>query len=668
MAGETDEFARGWALHQAGNLRAAEDVYRRCLVSQGRDARIWFALAQLCEAERRLPEALGCLKQALELNPRESEGFFLLGNILLQQKKHAEAETVYRRCLEWKPDHALALGNLGFACNELERLDDARSCYERALKLRPDLAEVHHNLGNVLREQGHLAESLISYQKALQFRPEYAKAFINRGIALIALGRIDEAVRDLERGEQLKPDLADAHASLGAAYSIQQRFDAALAHYDKATALQPDHAETRWNQSLIWLLRGDYARGWPAYEWRWKCKRTTPLPTITKPRWDGAPLDGRTILLYGEQGLGDTIQFARYAALCKARGGRVLVQCQNALLRLLSQTPGIDGLVGWGATPPPFDVWQPLMSLPAVFGTTVDTIPAEAPYVHPDPDLVAFWRRQLAPARGFRVGIAWQGSPRHAWDRHRSVALDQFEPLARVPGVQLISLQKGTGSDQLSADRRVPVLSLGNLVDETSGPFMDTAAILANLDLVITIDTAIAHLAGAMGVPTWVALTYTPDWRWLLGRADSVWYPSLRLFRQPKFGDWPAVFAEMAQQLAPAAARVPARPWYVELSSADLLLRIATLELQCANGGRAAPELAQLRLTSGQLLDDNRELLDEYKANRALIQKEEAELQLLESRPTHGKKFVQLARSLLQHKGQETAIVSRLREKLAGNP
>ncbi len=289
--------------------------------------------------------------------------------------------------------------------------------------------------------------------------------------------------------------------------------------------------------------------GWPAYEARWRCKQTTPVPAFTQPRWDGTPLDGRTILLYGEQGMGDTIQFIRYVPRVKEGGGRVLVQCQNALLHLLSRTPGIDGLVGWGAAPPAFDVWMPLMSLPALFGTTVETIPAELPYVSIEPALIAHWRRQLAALPGFRVGIVWQGSPRHPWDRHRSAPLTAFAPLAEVPGVCLVSLQKGPGSNQLT-DRPggFPVVSLGDLQD-TAGPFTDTAAIIANLDLVVTIDSAVAHLAGALGAPVWLALQRSSDWRWPLDRSDSPWYPTARLFRQTTLGDWAPVFRAMADAL-----------------------------------------------------------------------------------------------------------------------
>lgn len=575
-------FGHGWELHQAGDLRGAEDVYRRCLRSEPRHARVWFALGQLCVADQRLAEAVACFRQALEISPSETEGHFHLGNAFLQQGQLPEAEAAFRRCLALKPDHAPARGNLGFVLGELDRLAEARACYEHVLAQRPDLAEIHHNLGNILREQTHYEQALVSYQKALQLRPEYAKAFINRGICLVAMGRIDEAIRDLEHGVELMPDLADAHTSLGAALCVQHRFEEAAAHYRQALALKPDHAEAAWNQSLLWLLQGDYERGWPAYEARWRCKRTTTLPGFQQPRWDGSALAGRTIVLFGEQGLGDTLHFVRYAPLVKARGGRVILNCQNALCKLLSRSPGIDGLVGWGATPPKFDVWLPLLSLPAVFGTTLETISAGGPYVFADPALAAHWRRELAPVRGLRVGIAWQGSPRHPWDRHRSAALEHFEPLAKIPGVHLISLQKNFGSEQLRAVReRVPVLSLGDLLDETSGPFMDTAAVIANLDLVISVDTAIAHLAGAMGKPVWLALTYTPDWRWLLGRADNAWYPSARLFRQQSFGDWVGVFHQIARELAPLAKQPPVRPIQLECSPAELLDRIAFLEAQC---------------------------------------------------------------------------------------
>ncbi len=675
MSTPAEPFARGWEYHQARDYPRAEEVYRGILRTDPRNARVWFALAQLCEADQRLVEAAACFRQALELEPREAEGHFQLGNVLSQQGLKAEAEAAYRRCLELRPDHVAALVNLGFVLGELDRLDDAKACYEQALRHRPDLAEAHHNLGNVLREQGQLEQALACYDQALRFRPEYAKALVNRGVALVSAGRLNEAIASLRRGVELTPASADAHTSLGAALCAQQRYDEALAHYARALELDPGHPDAAWNRSLLWLQQGDYERGWPAYEARWRCKRVTPLPPFSQPRWDGSPLEGRTILLYGEQGLGDTLHFVRYAPLVKARGGRVIVMCQNALVRLLTRTPGIDGLVGWGATPPPFDVWMPLMSLPALFHTTLDSIPAEVPYVFPDPELVAHWGRPLAPVRGFRVGIAWRGSPRHAWDRHRSASLEQFEPLARVPGVRLISLQKGPGSEQLRAlGGCFPVLSLGELLDESSGPFLDTAAVLAHLDLVVCVDTSLAHLAGAMGRPAWLALSYSPDWRWLLGRDDNPWYPTLRLFRQERAGDWAGVFRRIAEELPrEVAARPPRRPLTVEVAPGELLDKLTILEIKAERITEAAKlrnvrtELAELAAVRREALPDSPELAELIgslkEVNGRLWDIEDA-IRRCEQEQDFGPRFVELARSVYRENDCRAALKRQINELL----
>jgi tetratricopeptide (TPR) repeat protein len=674
MTAQADALARGREYQQAGDLGRAEEVYRNFLRSEPRDAPVWFALGQVCEAGRRLSEAAACFRQGLQIDPSDAEGHFLLGAALSQQGQYADAEDAYRSCLRLQSNHLAALVNLGFVLGEQNRLDDARDCYEQAVRLRPDVAEAHHNLGNILREQGQLDRALASYDESLRLRPDYGKAYINRGIALVARGDIEEALRSLERGVSLKPDLADAHSSLGAALCCQLRFDEALACYERALAIKPDFAEAAWNQALIWLLLGDYERGWPAYEWRWRCKRTTTLPKFTQPRWDGTPLNGRTILLHAEQGLGDTIQFIRYAPRVKAAGGRVIVQCQNTLILLLSRTPGIDGLVGWSAEPPPFDVWAPLMSLPALFHTTRETVPIEVPYVFPDPDLVAHWRRELAPVRGFRVGIVWQGSPRHPWDRHRSIPLEQFEPLARVPGVRLISLQQGSGSEQLrTLAGRFPVLSLGELFNEDSGPFMDSAAVMVNLDLIITIDSAPAHLAGAMGIPAWVALPYAPDWRWLLGRTDCIWYPTLRLYRQERFGDWPGVLRQMAQALpGEVAAHPPRRKLSIEVTPAELLDKIATLEVRCEHITNSdelryiRAELAELTAAREEAVPPSpelSELIGQLKAIHARLWKIEDEIGQCGNQNDFGERFVELARALC-HENERRAVLLRSINKL----
>jgi tetratricopeptide (TPR) repeat protein len=680
MSAPTDDFARAWELHQAGDHRRAEDGYRRLLRRDPRNTRVWYALAHLCAAARRWAEAAACFRQALELAPQEAGGYYDLGNVLLQEGKLAEAEAEYRRCLLLKPDHAEALVNLGYALAEQDKPGEARECYTRALQLRPEVAEIHHNLGNLLRDQGQPEEALAYYDQALRLRPDYAKAHINRGVARVACGRLDEAARDLEHGVALDPDRAEAHASLAGVLAVQQHFEEALAHNTRALTLNPQYAEAEWNRALIWLQLGDYARGWPAYEARWRCRHTQPLPAFPQPRWDGGALEGKTVLLYAEQGLGDTLHFVRYVPLVRARGaGRVILQCQNALLPLLSRSRGLDQVVGWGTPPPAFDVYAPLLSLPGLFHTTLETIPATVPYVFPDPELVAHWRRQLVPLRGLRVGIAWQGSPRYAWDRHRSVPLAPFEPLARVPGVQLVSLQKGPGSEQLPAlGGRFPVVSLGDRLDETAGPFMDTAAVLANLDLVVSVDTAVAHLAGAMGVPVWLALTYTPHWCWLLGREDNLWYPTARLFRQTRHGDWAGVFARLTDALRQFAVDRPrVRPIGITVTPGELFDRIAQLRLQSRRLADPArlravqARLAELEAVRQEAVPDAPELdkwMAELESVHERLGQDEDAVRQCEGGQDFGPRFIEAARSVSADHARRTALQQAIDEWLGTQP
>ena len=332
----------------------------------------------------------------------------------------------------------------------------------------------------------------------------------------------------------------------------QGKLDGAAACCRRALELKPDFAEAHLQQSLLSLVTGDFQRGWTEYEWRWKDKQWQRR-NFSQPLWDGQRLEGKTILLHAEQGLGDTIHFVRYVPQVKQRGGTVIVECPKPLLSLLTSGAGIDRLVGRGEELPPFDLQAPLLSLPGIFRTSLETIPADVPYLFADPGLVEHWRRELGSIAGFKIGIAWHGSPKHPNDRNRSIPLASFEPLARCSRVRLLSLQKGTGAEQLQdLAGRIPVADVGSRLDD----FRDTAAVLVNLDLVIACDTAVAHLAGALGVPVWVALPFTADWRWLLDRSDSPWYPTMRLFRQRQPGDWPGVFEDIKAELA---ARLPSQ-------------------------------------------------------------------------------------------------------------
>ncbi len=675
-------FEQGWQFHQAGQFRQAEEVYRALLRADPRDARVWFALGSLCESDGRPEEAVVHMRQALELAPREAVGHFSLGNVLLKLGRYAEAELAFRRCLALQPEHVEALGNLGYALAELGRPDEARAAYEQALRLRPDYAAIHYNLGNLLRGHRDLDGAAACYRRALDLRPDYAQAHINLGVTLMARGELEAAADSLRRAIALRPDLPEAHDSLGAIFSASGRLDEALACYERALALKPDFADARWNRGLARLLRGDFAAGWPDYEWRWRCRRLQALPDLPQPRWDGAPLGGRTVLLHAEQGLGDTLQFIRYVPLVEARGGRVIVRCQDILLPLLSRCFPSARFVGYAAPAPACDVWAPLLSVPGLLGTTLETIPARVPYLFADPDLAAHWRRELAPVRGFRVGIAWQGSPQHPWDRHRSVPLTAFEPLARLPGVRLVSLQRGPGYEQVaSLGGRFPLVTPGDQVDRVAGALMDTAAIMGQLDLVVSVDTSFAHLAGALGVPLWLLLPFSPDWRWMVGRADSPWYPTARLFRQERPGDWAEVFTRLADALREAAGQSRrAEPLLVEVSPGELLDRLAGLEVEEArerDPARSAHVRAArqtLEAAARESLPDDAALSDlraRLRAAHEHLWDVEAALRGCEAAGDFGPRFAELARAARQANDRRAGLrrdIDRLLHSRVGGP
>jgi hypothetical protein len=360
--------------------------------------------------------------------------------------------------------------------------------------------------------------------------------------------RMQEAEASYREALRLKPDLFEAHLSLGQLFQEQQQWDETKACFARALHLRPDQAEAHVELAYLQLRLGDFERGWAEYEWRWQTQHFRPhRRAFRQPPWDGSALAGRTILLYVEQGVGDAVQFLRFAPLVKQRGGTVLLECPPALLTLCSGAAGVDRLIPQGSPHPEFDVQAPLLSLPRILGTTEATIPAGVPYLRADPARVAHWRGELAALPGFQVGISWQGNPDNPTDYKRSAPLEAFAPLAGVPGVRLVSLQKGHGAEQLQGVLgRWPVTDLASRIVD----WADTAAILGNLDLVVCVDTALAHLAGALAVPVWVALPFVADWRWLVDREDSPWYPTMRLFRQGRRGDWAGVFRRLAEELA----------------------------------------------------------------------------------------------------------------------
>jgi len=460
-----------------------------------------------------------------------------------------EAEQICRHIVARQPKHAEAHNNLGNLLAEKGQFDEAITTYRQAIALVPNYAEAHSNLGNALTKQGQLDEALAAYRRAIALNPNLPDAQSNLGAVLRTKGQLDEAIAAHRRAIALRPNFPAAHSNLGVALRDKGQLDDAIAAYRQAIEFNPNIADLHYNLAFALLLQGDFQQGWKEHEWRWKFKEfSSTRRNLAQPLWNGSDLTGRTILLHAEQGLGDTIQFVRYVPLVAERGGKVIFGGQPQLRRLLQGVPGIAKWLAAGEVIPPFDVHCPLLSLPLAFRTTLESIPSKLPYLFPDPELLRAWRPKLAayPAQ-LKVGVAWAGKPTHENDRNRSMTLAQLAPLMQVPGARFFSLQKGEPAAQA---RTLPAaLRLVDWTDDLND-FADTAALIANLDLVISVDTAVAHLAGAMGKPVWLMLPFAPDWRWLLDQSDSPWYPTMRLFRQTVRAEWNSVILRIADALS----------------------------------------------------------------------------------------------------------------------
>jgi tetratricopeptide (TPR) repeat protein len=544
-------------LKDLGRLDEAVASYRRAVAIKPDYTKAYSNLGIVLKDLGRLDEAVASFRRALAIQPDSAELHGNLGNVLKDELgRPAEALESYRRALEIKPDYIEAHYNLGSALSDLGQLDKAVASYRRALEIKPDYVEAYLNLGTVLKDLGQLDEAVTSYRRALAIKPDYAEAYYNLGIALKDLGQIDDAVASFRRALKINPDYVEAHSNLGGALKYLGQLDEGVASCRRALEIQPDNAGARWNMSLLLLALGRYTEAWPYHESRHDANKGGlggVVPSLPYPHWQGESLEGKSLLLVPEQGFGDLIQFARYAPLLKARGlSRLTLVCAPPLKALLETAQGVDTVITDLASAPDHDYWAFPLSLPLHFGTTVDSIPAAIPYLHALPARLERWRDRL-PTQGFKVGLVWKGSPVHKNDARRSLpGLSSLSPLWSVPGVTFVSLQKGQGEDEVQAsptDQRI--IALGPEIED----FADTAAIVAQMDLVICVDTAIAHLAGALGKPCWVLLpAIGTDWRWLLDRTDSPWYPGvLRLFRQTLNEDWDSVVARLTVALAQTA-------------------------------------------------------------------------------------------------------------------
>ncbi len=568
------------AHHQAGRAAQAEQIYRQILAQDPTQADVWHCLGVLYLQSQRAAEAVDLIARAVAIDPNNGEFCNHLGAAYGALGRHDEAVTSLRRAVQITPSSAAAHYNLGTALRNAGRLKEAVVSFHHAIAADPQSAEAHYNLANTLREQKQFAEAEASYRDALRVRPGYVKAIINLanvlrdrerldeaiavlrtaveqapkystahlnlGTALRDGGHFAEAVESLRAAVALDETSADAHNNLGTALQALAQFSEAGQCYDRALRLDPKLADAHFSRATFRVRQGDVEGGFAEYEWRWKCSNFSDRG-FAQPRWDGSALDGRTILLYAEQGLGDTLHFVRFAKTARERGGRVIVECQPPLLKILALCPFIDELIALGSPLPRFDVHAPLMSLPDILKLPQDQW-WPGPYLAADPQRVEAWRSRLARYNGFRVGICWQGNPKYLFNAQRSFALSGFAPVAQISGVRLISLQKGATSDEIAA-AGFDVIDLGEEFDEAAGPFMDSAAVMKGLDLVITSDTAIAHLAGGLEVPVWLPISAHCDWRWFLDREDTPWYPSMRLFRQQELDRWDDVFNRIAAEV-----------------------------------------------------------------------------------------------------------------------
>lgn len=425
-------------------------------------------------------------------------------------------------------------------------LGAAAECYEEAVALDPSQAPAHNNLGNIYLALGRPNEAASSFRSAIAADAGLAEAHANLGIVLHRSGELSEAEECYRATLALRPGLAEASLNLG--HLLEERGDTAAARdcYEAAVAARPDMAEAHFNLALRLLQAGDFRRGWEEYEWRFRLPELAPFwPHANRPRWDGADLRGKTILLYAEQGFGDALQFVRYVPLVAARGGKVVLSCSPKLMALFATVAGVTAVHNSETPLPEFDLCCSLLSLPRIFGTTLDTIPAATPYLHPPGDAARRWRARLAAeGPGLKVGLFWSTESRNRMTPLRSLELGQLAPLARPPGIRFYSLQRGPAAAQARPRGMTLVDLSSDLVD-----FADDAGLLAQLDLVVTINTATAHLAGALGRPVWTLVHYPPDWRWLEGRMDSPWYPTMRLFQRGRTEAWDAVLERVGDAL-----------------------------------------------------------------------------------------------------------------------
>ncbi|WP_372400557.1 tetratricopeptide repeat protein (plasmid) [Azospirillum sp. HJ39] len=719
MATIQEALAAAVQQHQGGQLAVAARIYRRILEISPDQSDALHLLGLVARRGNQGAAALRLMARALRIDPGMAEPRINIGNTLRDHGRMTAAAAAYRSAIALRPDLAVPYESLGGLCRTLARSTEAEQAYRRAIRLAPSGAEGHNGLANVLQERDALDGAVAAYVRGLALDPTHSAASNNLGIALRGLDRPVEAMDWHRRAVTLDPGFAAGHTSLGlslqeqgrleeaAAAHIraiavdpgfaggyanhgnarlnQNRLDAAILSFRRAIAVDPAGPDSRRNLGMALLVAGRFEEGWREYEWRLRCKDAPTHAAMPKPRWDGSPLDGHRILLHGEQGLGDALQFCRYVPLVAARGGRVLLGLPAPLERVMAGLPGVERFVTGQLPTDAFDLHLPMLSLGEVFGTQMDTIPHRVPYLSAEPALVARWAERLrAAAGGLKVGIVWAGSPTHGNDRNRSIGLAPFARLAAIPGVTLVSIQKGP-TEGLAANPPggFPILNLSPDIRD----FADTAAIMAGLDLVICVDTSVAHLAGALGVPVWVFIPFAPDWRWMLDREDSPWYPTMRLFRQSAPGRWDDAIDRVETALRHRASDHcaatphsiqngnPTMPILAPVSWGELLDKITILDIKAeriadadklANVRREREALDAVAAQADTGRADVSALIDDLRTVNTTLWEIEDEIRDCERAKDFGPRFVELARRVY-HTNDRRAALKRDLNRLLGS-
>jgi tetratricopeptide (TPR) repeat protein len=615
----------------------------------------------------RAPEAIEMLDAALRARPEYPEALCLGGFILGEARQFEEALRFYDQALTFRPDFLVALANSGKLLFDLRRFDEALIAFDKAIAIAPTNADGWNNRAGALRELGRLEESLQACRQAISLRPDFAEATLNCGTALMKLDRPEEALALYRKAKALKRNFAAAMCGEGLTLRALGRFDAAMGAFNEAVQL--GDVDSIGNRGCLFLLQGEFEQGWEDYESRWlEGKSLKDALGVKFPVWSGKVVEGERLLVMNDHGLGDTIQFFRYVLLAARAGSEVTFLCPKKLHRLFQGCQGVR-LVDEIQAAETFDAQVALSSMPRAFGTRLENIPAAIPYLQPEESLREKWAARIG-SHGFKIGVFGQGNLHPEADMARSIPLDAFACLAALPNVRLISLQKGAGTEQLA---RLPagmvVETLGADFDAGPDAFVDTAAAMSHLDLIVTCDTSIAHLAGALGSRVWVALKQVAEWRWLRDRADSPWYPSMRLFRQSEPGDWSELFARIAATVAPLAKCAdPARLCQaiaIPGAVGELIDKITILEIKAdrisdteklANIRKELALLRALQIAEVPSLPPLDELRAGLKAVNARLWDIEDDLRICEKKGEFGAAFVALARAVYKLNDQRAAL------------